>query len=225
MITVSSGHAKPPSIAGRFWFFKGTSVFEAELHYLKARMRGGLLNKAKRGEPKIAIPIGYVYKDDGKISKDPDVQVQEAIMLFFNTFTRIGSAHHLVREYERQGILFPHREHKGFKLGELSWKKINISTALWTIKNPMYTGTYAFGRTQVQHSVNGRKSKKCQMTNIMRGYQILIRPILVKLNLNKTIGSLKGKLVQDPILNMAGLFAKVRHCCKALRFAGNAEER
>jgi len=135
---------------------KGT-LSEAELHYLKARMRGGLLNKAKRGELKKAIPIGYMYDDDDRITKDPDAQVRDAIMLFFNTFMRVGSANGLVKEYRRQGYLFPQREHRGFKLGELSWGKMTLPTALLTLKNPMYAGIYVFGKKQIQYSVGGRK--------------------------------------------------------------------
>ena len=136
---------------------KGT-LSEAELHYLKARMRGGLLNKARRGDLKRAIPIGYIYDEDGQIGKDPDAQVQDSITLFFNTFTRTGSANSLVREYEKLGYHFPHRQHRGFKLGELSWEKMTLSKALLTLKNPMYAGIYTFGKLQVQHSINGRKN-------------------------------------------------------------------
>jgi len=109
---------------------KGT-LSEAELHYLKSRMRGGLLNKAKRGELVRPLSIGYVYDDNGQIIKDPDAQVQEAINLLFNEFKRVGSAYRLVREYEQRGILFPHRPFKGFRLGELSWRNLNRSTALF----------------------------------------------------------------------------------------------
>jgi len=135
---------------------KGT-LSECELYYLTARMRGGLLNKAKRGELRRAIPIGYIHNEDGQISKDPNTQVQDAITMFFNTFTRTGSAGSLVREYGSQGILFPHREHRGFKLGEISWKKMTLSTALHILKNPMYAGIYTFGKKQVKYSIGGRK--------------------------------------------------------------------
>jgi DNA invertase Pin-like site-specific DNA recombinase len=135
---------------------KGT-LSEAELHYLKARMRGGLLNKARRGDLKRGIPIGYIYDEDGQIGKDPDAQVQDAITMFFNTFTRVGSACGLVREYGKQGILFPRRQHRGFRLGELSWERMTLSTALQALKNPMYAGIYTFGKLQVQHSISGRK--------------------------------------------------------------------
>ena len=137
---------------------KGT-LFEAELHYLKARMRGGLLNKAKRGELRRPIPVGYVYDENGQIRKDPDSQVQESIMLLFNTFVRAGSAGNLVREYERQGFLFPRRQHGGVKYSEpMLWERMTKALALRVLNNPMYAGIYAYGKTQVQYSVGGRKA-------------------------------------------------------------------
>ena len=70
---------------------KGT-MSEAELHILKARMRGGQLNKARRGELEMCPPVGLVYRTDGTIGLDPDAQVQSAIRLVFETFERTGSA-------------------------------------------------------------------------------------------------------------------------------------
>src|SRR5208283_2229287 len=61
---------------------KGT-MSEAELHILRARMRGGQLNKARRGELEMCPPVGLVYRTDGTISRDPDAQVQSAIRLVF----------------------------------------------------------------------------------------------------------------------------------------------
>jgi DNA invertase Pin-like site-specific DNA recombinase len=137
---------------------KGT-LSEAELHYLKARMRGGLLNKAKRGELMRPLSIGYVYNDDGQIVKDPDVQVQEAISLFFNTFKRVGSARSVVKEYDKQSFTFPHRPNKGFKLGELTWKKLSFDKTLQTLCNPLYAGIYAYGQKQIYHTLDGRRTK------------------------------------------------------------------
>jgi DNA invertase Pin-like site-specific DNA recombinase len=135
---------------------KGT-LSEAELHFLQARMRGGLLNKAKRGELKRTLPIGYAYDENDLIAKDPDAQVQEAIALLFNTFRRVGSAYSLVREYDRQGLLFPCRQFKGYKLGEPSWKRLTQTQALNVLKNPLYAGIYVYGKTQIQNTANGRK--------------------------------------------------------------------
>jgi DNA invertase Pin-like site-specific DNA recombinase len=63
---------------------KGT-MSEAELHILKARMRGGQLNKARRGELEMGPPVGLVYRTDGTIGLDPDAQVQNAIRLVFES--------------------------------------------------------------------------------------------------------------------------------------------
>jgi len=45
---------------------KGT-MSEAELHVLKARLIGGILNKAQRGELKVPLPVGLVYDDDNQV--------------------------------------------------------------------------------------------------------------------------------------------------------------
>src|SRR3989449_1165939 len=63
---------------------KGT-MSEAELHVLKARMFGGMINKAKRGELEIPLPVGFVYDARRRVQLDPDQQVQETIKLFFTT--------------------------------------------------------------------------------------------------------------------------------------------
>jgi DNA invertase Pin-like site-specific DNA recombinase len=39
---------------------KGT-MSEAELHVLRARLRGGILNKARRGELECPVPVGFAY--------------------------------------------------------------------------------------------------------------------------------------------------------------------
>src|SRR5438876_11621298 len=66
---------------------KGT-MSEAELHVMRARLRGGLLNKARRGELRMPLPMGLVYDQPGQVVLDPDQEVQQAIRLFFATFRR-----------------------------------------------------------------------------------------------------------------------------------------
>jgi len=59
---------------------KGT-MSEAELHFLKARMRGGMINKARRGELEMRPPVGLVYRDDGVLILDPDGEIQAAMRM------------------------------------------------------------------------------------------------------------------------------------------------
>ena len=70
---------------------KGT-MSEAELHVLKARLRGGVLNKVRRGEYRCTLPTGLVYSATADVVLDPDLQIRETIAHFFETFSRLGSA-------------------------------------------------------------------------------------------------------------------------------------
>jgi hypothetical protein len=40
-------------------------------------MRGGVLNKARRGELEMMPPVGLVYQDNGVLGLDPDASVCE----------------------------------------------------------------------------------------------------------------------------------------------------
>ena len=66
-------------------------MIEAELHVLKARLRGGILSRARRGELKHIVPVGFVHEVQDRVILDPDVQVQPAVRLFFEAFKRTGS--------------------------------------------------------------------------------------------------------------------------------------
>src|SRR6202049_1445634 len=70
---------------------KGT-MSEAELHILRARLQGGILNKARRGELFIRPPVGLIYNSEGGLVLDPDKQVQHCLRCLFEPFRRTGSA-------------------------------------------------------------------------------------------------------------------------------------
>ncbi len=136
---------------------KGT-MSEAEIHFLHARMRGGTISKAKRGELKRVLPAGYVYNENDKIVKDFDLSVQNALNLFFNTFKRTGSACATVRQFNKLELKIPTRFLNGFRKGELTWKPLAHSRALRLLHNPIYAGIYYYGRQQIKKTVNGKKS-------------------------------------------------------------------
>ena len=85
---------------------KGT-MSEAELHVLKARLRGGILNKVRRGEYRCPLPTGFVYDEVGKVVLDPDAQIRETIAYFFETFSRVGSASSDGQGVPKEGLLLP----------------------------------------------------------------------------------------------------------------------
>ena len=137
---------------------KGT-MSEAELHFLKARMRGGQLNKARRGELEMAPPVGFVVRGDGTMCLDPDSQVQSAMRLVFDTFERTGSAMQTVRYLRQQDILFPRRLRAEPDKGALLWAPAEHSRILQVLHNPRYAGAFVYGRTRIRHLPDGRTTQ------------------------------------------------------------------
>ena len=126
---------------------KGT-MSEAELHLLRARLRGGILNKARRGELESPLPIGFVYDASSHVVLDPDLQVQEAIRTLFQTFRRTGSATATVKFFRKEGLRFPRRTRCEPNEGEIVWAGIEHSGVLRALHNPRYAGAFFFGRTR-----------------------------------------------------------------------------
>jgi DNA invertase Pin-like site-specific DNA recombinase len=138
---------------------KGT-MSEAELHLIRARLRGGALSKAKRGEYRTPLPIGYVYDEAGRVIKDPNIEVQSAVNLFFETFRMCGSASRMVRQYTKNSYKIPTSPANGFGCKELLWVKLSSTRALDILHNPAYAGIYAYGQHQVVPTINGKKVRE-----------------------------------------------------------------
>ena len=134
---------------------KGT-MSEAELHVLRARLRGGLLNKARRGELRCPLPVGLVYDPAGQVVLDPDQQVQESLRLLFRTFARTAGVHPTVKHFRQQGLLFPTRLDRGPGKGQLSWGPLSLSRAARALHNPWYAGAYVYGRGRWRKLPDGR---------------------------------------------------------------------
>jgi len=133
---------------------KGT-MSEAELHVLKARLRGGILSKAQRGELKMPLPVGLVYDGSQRVCLDPDQQVQTSLRHFFATFERTDSAWATVQAFHRQKLKFPKRGQAGS--GDLVWQELTLAVTLDTLHNPRYAGAFCFGRTRTWKDVEGRE--------------------------------------------------------------------
>lgn len=124
---------------------KGT-MSEAELHVLRARLLGGTLNKARRGELWIRPPIGLVYDRAQALTLEPDAQIQGAVRLLFATFRRTGSAEQVVRHFAREGLRWPRRLTTGPRAGEVVWGRLEHSRVLDILHNPRYAGAFVYGR-------------------------------------------------------------------------------
>lgn len=110
---------------------KGT-MSEAELYVLRARLRGGMLNKARRGELQLRLPVGFVYEAEGRVLLNPDEQVQQSVRLLFETFRRVGSAHRTVTHFRKERLQFPKRLHNGPGKGDIVWRELTRTLGLET---------------------------------------------------------------------------------------------
>jgi DNA invertase Pin-like site-specific DNA recombinase len=134
---------------------KGT-MSEAELHFIRARLRGGQLSKARRGELPMALPVGLVTDPTGKVVLDPDTGVQQALRHLFATFARTGSARAVVQAFAAEGLLFPARVRFGPHKGELAWMPLKHWRVLRTLHNPRYAGAFVYGRRRERKTADGR---------------------------------------------------------------------
>ncbi|VGO19054.1 recombinase family protein [Pontiella sulfatireligans] len=138
---------------------KGT-MSEAELHVLRARLQGGLMNKARRGELRMPLPVGFCCDARDQVVLHPDRQVQEVIGVFFKTYRRTGSAMGVVKWFREQKILFPRALKNGPNRGQIDWTPLSHSRAVHTLRNPRYAGVYVFGRTKTRKQINGPAQTK-----------------------------------------------------------------
>jgi DNA invertase Pin-like site-specific DNA recombinase len=144
---------------------KGT-MSEAELHVLRARLRGGIINKARRGELHCRLPVGFVYDGGGHVVLDPDKQVQESVRLLFATFARTGAAHATLKYFRQERLLFPTRLGVGASKGELAWTPLSLGRTASILHNPWYAGAYVFGRNRWRKRPDGGKS--CRRESLPR---------------------------------------------------------
>jgi DNA invertase Pin-like site-specific DNA recombinase len=131
---------------------KGTMA-QAELHFLRARLQGGKLNKAKKGELHFPLPVGLCYDTAGDIVLDPDEEVRGAVALVFRLFRQTGSAYAAVQRFAQQGLQFPKRAYGGVWNGQLVWGRLSHERVLGLLKNPFYAGAYVFGRYQYRRTL------------------------------------------------------------------------
>ena len=124
------------------------TIAQAELHYIRARLQGAKLNKAKKGELRFPLPVGLCHAEDGQIVVDPDQEVAGAIRLIFSTFREGGSAYAVVQHFARDGLSFPKRSYGGVWAGKLIWGRLTHARVLGVLKNPSYAGVYSWGRYQ-----------------------------------------------------------------------------
>jgi DNA invertase Pin-like site-specific DNA recombinase/transposase-like protein len=129
---------------------KGT-MSEAELQVLRARMLGGLRNKAARGELRIPLPAGLVWGEQpGQILLHPDEAVRGAISAVFERFAASGSARQVWLWLRENGLQLP-----SIRDGQLAWSTAAYPAVHKILTHPAYAGAYVYGRTRGEHYIDG----------------------------------------------------------------------
>jgi len=130
---------------------KGT-MSEAELHVLRARLEGGIRNKAARGELRRGLPVGLVWGEaEGEIGLHPDEAIRGAITVIFERFTQLGSARQVWLWLRREGLRFPLQTST---LTEIQWVAPTYHQVHGVLTNPVYAGAYAYGKTRRERYVD-----------------------------------------------------------------------
>ncbi len=150
------------------------SIFEFESGILRSRMLGALQEKARRGELRINVPVGYVwYREAAGPVFDPDLRIHETIRLIFSRFRDLGSARQVAMALRADEICFPSPLGGGLSP---EWRLISYSNVRNTLKKTFYAGAYAWGKTgQRTAVVNGRPRKSSGHDKPVEQWEVLIR--------------------------------------------------
>jgi DNA invertase Pin-like site-specific DNA recombinase len=149
---------------------------QAELHFIRARLHGGKLNKAKKGMLRFPLPVGFCYDEKDTIILDPDEEIRSVVKLLFKTFKETGSAYGVGQKFGHLNLKFPKRAYGGVWKGKLIWGRLTYMRILGILKNPSYAGAYVYGRYQCKKfiSTNGTICSKIELVP-MSSWQVLIK--------------------------------------------------
>ncbi len=151
---------------------KGT-MSEAELHVLRARLNGGIRNKAARGELRRGLPVGFVWGEaDGEVRFHPDEAVVTAIRNVFAHFAETGSARRVWLWFRSEGLKFPLQMHQG---AAIRWVEASYTAIHHVLTNPVYAGAYAYGKTRQETVLDAAGGRKQRLRHLPRAeWQVLI---------------------------------------------------
>jgi DNA invertase Pin-like site-specific DNA recombinase len=146
LIADRDGVYDPSTPNGRLLLGMKGLLSEVELHTLRGRLLAGVQQKAGRGDLALALPVGLLRQEDGRVVKDPDVAVQHTLALVFQMFLVRQSVSQVVRLLREQGLRLP-RRHRNC---ETVWRTPTVAAVIAILRNPAYTGTFVYGKTRTQ---------------------------------------------------------------------------
>jgi DNA invertase Pin-like site-specific DNA recombinase len=151
---------------------KGT-ISEMEVASFRERAQAALLQKAQRGALIRRVPIGYVKADD-RIEKDPDARVRSTLDLIFRKFAELGSVRQVYFWLDQQQVQLP-VVRGAEEVREIVWQSARYHAVLSVLKNPIYAGAYAYGRSKtIVRLESGRKRVRRQVQSRRDDWAVLI---------------------------------------------------
>ena len=147
---------------------KGT-MSEMELSVFRQRSMEAMRQKARRGELHLTVAVGYVKTEDGRLEKDPDRRVQDGISLVFRKFAELQSVRQVLLWFRQENVLVPAIV-QGRGKRPIEWKAPVYHTLHHILTNPVYAGSYAYGRRGTRVSIEGGR-KRVIRDNLRRNWK------------------------------------------------------
>src|SRR5437588_12942707 len=151
------------------------SISEFELGVLRARMLDAARAKARRGELRISVPLGYIWHREIGLGLDPDTRLQEVIRVIFARFRQLGSARQVLLAMLAEQTHFP-RPSDGKKLVSFEWTPIRYRNVISVLKNPFYASAYAYGKGEKRTEIiDGRARKSYGHRKPLEEWEVLLK--------------------------------------------------
>jgi DNA invertase Pin-like site-specific DNA recombinase len=159
---------------------KGT-MSEAELHVLRARLNGGIRNKAARGELRRGLPVGFIWgEEEGEIRFHPDQSVVDPIRAVFARFTEMGSARRVWLHFRSEGLRFPSQRFPSLSqknaLDGIEWVTPTYTKIHEVLSSPVYAGAYVYGKSRHERFIDAEGNLRTRVRKLPRSeWSVLIR--------------------------------------------------
>lgn len=200
---------------------KGT-ISAMEAASFRERAHAALLQKAQRGALVRRVPIGYVKGRDDRIEKDPDARIRATIDLIFHKFAELGSVRQVYFWLDQQQIQLPVARGPE-DAREMVWQPARYHAVLSVLKNPVYAGAYAYGRSKTMMRLEaGQKRVLRQVQRRREDWAVLImdhhegyidRDVYLS---NQTLiahnDNARGDAVRGPVKHGGALLAGLLRC-------------
>ncbi len=175
VVVDSDGIYDPTLLNDRLLLGLKGQMSEYELSLFRQRSLDARWQKARRGELVFNLPVGFCWSATGRIEKDPDQRVQQAVASVFHKMTELGSVRQVLVWFRNQCLLLPARAYQG-ETSTLLWKP-PVYRMVWAIlTNPLYAGAYAYGQREVRtHIVDGRARKSKGHRKPRGTWRVLLR--------------------------------------------------